>query len=112
MDHGDGGHADWDDIKIFVAAAQTGSFGAAARRLRTTQPTVTRRIEDLEQRLGTRLFDRGLRGVSLTRAGEMVYDRALTMQRASREIERLSLDHDSPDSGDVTVAAPEGLGPM
>lgn len=110
MDNGDGGHADWDDIKTFVAAAQTGSFGAAARRLRTTQPTVTRRIEDLEVRLGARLFDRGLRGVSLTRAGEMVYDRALTMQRASLEIQRLSLDHDATDSGDVTVAIPEGLG--
>ncbi len=110
MDNGSGGQADWDDIKTFVAAAQTGSFGAAARRLHTTQPTVTRRIEDLELRLGARLFDRGLRGVSLTRAGEMVYDRALTMQRASLDIERLSLDHDSPDSGEVTVAMPEGLG--
>lgn len=110
MENGDGGRADWDDIKIFVAAAQTGSFGAAARRLRTTQPTVTRRIEDLEVRLGAKLFDRGLRGVSLTRAGEMVYDRALTMQRASLEIDRLSLDHDTPDSGDVTVAMPEGVG--
>lgn len=62
MDNGDGGHADWDDIKTFVAAAQTGSFGAAARRLKTTQPTVTRRIDDLELRLGAKLFDRGLRG--------------------------------------------------
>ena len=110
MDNGDGGHADWDDIKTFVAAAQTGSFGAAARRLKTTQPTVTRRIEDLELRLGAKLFDRGLRGVSLTRAGEMVYDRALTMQRASLDIERLSLDHETPDAGEVTVAMPEGIG--
>lgn len=110
MDYGDGGHADWDDIKTFVAAAQTGSFGAAARRLKTTQPTVTRRIDDLELRLGAKLFDRGLRGVSLTRAGEMVYDRALTMQRASLEIERLGLDHETPDAGEVTVAMPEGLG--
>ncbi|MGH6999662.1 MAG: LysR family transcriptional regulator [Phenylobacterium sp.] len=110
MDNGDGGHADWDDIKTFVAAAQTGSFGAAARRLRTTQPTVTRRIEELEVRLRAKLFDRGLRGVSLTRAGEMVYDRALTMQRASLDIERLSLDHETPDTGEVTVAMPEGLG--
>lgn len=109
MDNGDGS-ADWDDIKTFVAAAQTGSFGAAARRLKTTQPTVTRRIEDLELRLGARLFDRGLRGVSLTRAGELVYDRALTMQRASLDIERLSLDDENPDAGDVTVAMPEGLG--
>lgn len=110
MDNGDGGHADWDDIKTFVAAAQTGSFGAAARRLRTTQPTVTRRIEDLELRLGGRLFDRGLRGVTLTRAGELVYDRALTMQRASLDIERLSLDNETPHEGEVTIAAPEGIG--
>lgn len=110
MDNGDGGFADWDDIKTFVAAAQTGSFGAAARRLKTTQPTVTRRIEDLELRLGARLFDRGLRGVSLTRAGELVYDRALTMQRASLDIERLSLDDENPEGGEVTVAMPEGIG--
>lgn len=110
MDNRDGGNADWDDIKTFVAAAQTGSFGAAAKRLRTTQPTVTRRIDDLEYRLRTKLFDRGLRGVTLTRAGELVYDRALTMQRASVEIERLTLENEKPDSGDVTIAVPEGIG--
>jgi DNA-binding transcriptional LysR family regulator len=102
--------ADWDDIRSFVAAAQTGSFGAAARRLRISQPTVTRRIDDLETRLGARLFDRGLRGVTLTRAGEMVYDRALSMQRASVDIERLALESNSPEAGEVAIAAPEGLG--
>jgi DNA-binding transcriptional LysR family regulator len=110
MDELGGGRADWDDIKAFVAAAQAGSFGAAAKRLRITQPTITRRVEDLEQRLGARLFDRGLRGVTLTRAGEMVYDRAFTMQRASADIERLVLDSAQPDAGDVTIAVPEGLG--
>jgi DNA-binding transcriptional LysR family regulator len=110
MTERDGSRADWDDLKIFVAAAQTGSFGGAARRLQTTQPTITRRIDDLEVRLGARLFDRGLRGVSLTRAGELVYDRALTMQRASSEIERLVLNSDKVDAGRVTVAATEGMG--
>jgi len=110
MDDLGAGRADWDDIKAFVAAAQTGSFGAAARRLRTTQPTVTRRIEELEVRLGVRLFDRGLRGVTLTRAGEMVYDRAFAMHRASVDIERLVLDSGKSDSGDVAIAVPEGIG--
>ena len=110
MDNHDGGRADWDDIKTFVAAAQAGSFGAAARRLRTSQPTITRRIDDLETRLGVRLFDRGLRGVSLTRAGERIYDRALSMQRASVDIERMALEADRHDSGEVTIAAPEGVG--
>lgn len=110
MNERDGSRADWDDLKVFVAAAQTGSFGAAARKLQTTQPTVTRRIDDLESRLGARLFDRGLRGVSLTQAGELVYDRALTMQRASSEIEKLVLGCDKLDAGRVTVAATEGVG--
>lgn len=107
-DH-DGSRADWDDIKAFVAAAQTGSFGAAARRLRTTQPTITRRIDDLEVRLGARLFDRGIRGVSLTRIGERVYDQALTMHRASAEIERLVVGAEQGDDGEVRITAPEGL---
>lgn len=102
--------ADWDDLKAFVAAAQAGSFGAAARKLRISQPTMTRRIEELEDRLRARLFDRGLKGVTLTRAGEMVYDRALTMQRASMEIERLTLDSEHPEAGNVSLAAPEGIG--
>src|SRR3990167_6650551 len=98
MDNHDGARADWDDSKTFVAAAQDGSFGAAARRLRTSQPTIARRIDDLETRLGVRLFDRGLRGVSLTRAGERIYDRALSMQRASVDIERMALEADRHDS--------------
>lgn len=108
MNERDGSRADWDDLKVFVAAAQTGSFGAAARKLQTTQPTITRRMDDLEARLGARLFNRGLRGVSLTEAGELVYDRALTMQRASCEIEKLVLGSDKLDAGRVTVAATEG----
>ena len=110
MDSNDAGRADWDDIKTFVAAAQAGSFGGAARRLRTTQPTITRRIDDLETRLGVRLFDRGLRGVNLTRAGERIYDRALSMQHAALEIEGLALQADRQETGEVTIAAPEGVG--
>lgn len=109
MPDNDGSRADWDDIKAFVAAAQTGSFGAAARRLRTTQPTITRRIDELEVRLGARLFDRGMRGVTLTRIGERVYDQALTMHRASAEIERLVVGADQSDEGEVRISTPEGL---
>ena len=110
MNEFDGARTDWDDIKAFVAAAKLGSFGAAARSLKTTQPTITRRIDELETRLGGRLFDRGIRGVTLTALGERVYDRALTMQRASSEIERLAAGFDQADDGEVRIAVPEGLG--
>lgn len=110
MDERSLSRVDWDDIKAFVAAAETGSFGAAARRLNITQPTITRRIEELESRLGARLFDRGLRGVRLTRAGDKVFDRAFSMQRAFADIGRLVLEGDNPEEGEVTIAAPEGVG--
>src|SRR3990167_11408322 len=46
-----------------------GTFSAAAERLNTTQPTVSARMRELEQRLGTALFHRDGRGMSLTTAG-------------------------------------------
>jgi DNA-binding transcriptional LysR family regulator len=49
---------DWDDIRYFLAAAHTGSLAAASRQLGSHQPTVGRRIDSLEKRLGIRLFQR------------------------------------------------------
>src|SRR3546814_11569038 len=46
-----------------------GTFSAAAERLNTTQPTVSARMRELEQRLGTALFRRDGRAMSLTAAG-------------------------------------------
>ncbi len=40
--------ADWSDLRIFWVVAEAGSFGAAARALGISQPTVTRRMDDLE----------------------------------------------------------------
>lgn len=40
---------DWNHIRAFVATAETGSFSAAARLLRTTQPTIGRQIASLEE---------------------------------------------------------------
>ena len=44
---------DWDALRIVLAVAEGGSFSAAARRLRISQPTVGRRIADIETRLAT-----------------------------------------------------------
>jgi len=57
-------------IRVFEAAARLGNFTAAARELGLTQAAVSQRIRNLELRLGTRLFDRQARGVSLSTQGE------------------------------------------
>ncbi len=63
--------------KIFVAAAQTGSFSAGAKALYLTQSAVSQAVHKLEQQLGVPLFVRGRRGVMLTQEGRLLYDHAV-----------------------------------
>lgn len=62
-------------IRIFLTAAQTGSFSATAQQLYLTQPTVSKWMAKLEHQLGCRLFARHGGGVKMTKQGEAVFDR-------------------------------------
>ena len=61
---------DWDDLRHFLAVAETGSTLAAGRQLRVSQTTTARRVAALESRLGLRLFDRKQAGYLLTPDGQ------------------------------------------
>lgn len=100
---------DWSDLRVFLAVAETRSFSGAARLLGMTQPTVSRRMDDIEARLETRLIERGSNGVSLTEAGALIRDHVVTMERSAQAIERLALSRDKRNEGRVRVAAPDGL---
>lgn len=67
---------DWNDLRFFLAVAESGTLAAAARRLGISAPTATRRIDALERSLGLVLLDRGTRGVALTADGRAIRDRA------------------------------------
>ena len=64
-------HIAWHDLQIFLAVAESGSLSAAAKRLRVTQPTVSRRVAALEAELGEQLFVRTVDGVSITNYAEL-----------------------------------------
>lgn len=76
-------------LRYFVSVAETGGFTAAAERLHTAQPSLSRQIRDLETHVGTRLFQRSSRHVELTAAGRVFLDEArLTLAQAERAVER------------------------
>ena len=100
---------DWNDVRVFLAVAESGSLNAATRLLGMTQPTISRRMEDLEIRLGASLFRRSSRGVQLTEAGETMRDLAAGMARLGGSIVREVAGSDKTNSGRVVLAAPDGM---
>src|SRR5579872_5680906 len=60
----------FQQLQIFVRTVETGSFSKVAREFGLTQPSVSRIVAALEERLGVKLFTRTTRQLSLTAAGE------------------------------------------
>lgn len=75
----------FENLKIFIAAAESGSINSAAEACYITPPAAMKRINALEDELGIRLFLRSSRGVKLTRAGESYYKDALAIISAGEE---------------------------
>jgi len=78
---------DWDLCKTFVAVAEKGSLAAAARQLRSSHPTVGRKVAALERQLGTRLFARSDHGLSLTAQGRKFREHVDAMAAAALRAE-------------------------
>src|SRR2546423_5156721 len=78
---------DWDLCKIFVTVAETRSFAAAARQLRSSHPTVGRKVAELEGQLGIPLFARSNEGLSLTAQGRKFREHVEAMSAAALRAE-------------------------
>lgn len=76
---------DLNDTLIFVKVVEQGSFTAAARLLGHPKTTVSRKVQELEERLGARLLHRTTRRLGLTEAGTVYYEHC---QRIARELEQ------------------------
>lgn len=100
---------DWDDIRYFLAAARGGSVRAAAKRLGVNHATVLRRIAQLEDRLGTQMFERLPSGYRLTAAGEEVLEFAEQMEASSLQLETRVFGRDQSVRGLLRVTLPPPL---
>ena len=79
---------DWSDLRYALAVGDASSLAGAARRLSVNHTTVLRRLDALEKRLGTRLFERLRGGYEPTESGALVLAQARRMADQAEEIER------------------------
>lgn len=99
-------------MTVFIAVADTGSFAAAARRLHTSPPAVTRAVTALEQHLGARLLNRTTRVVRLTEAGARYLDDARRILGEVEEAELAATGVSAEPRGRLSVTAPLLFGKM
>lgn len=99
----------WDDYSVFLAISTTGSISKAAALLGRTQPTISKRIDNLEARLGMALFKRTSSGMTATEIGTAMLSHASAMNRSASNIERMARSLDKSGTGDVFVQCLDGL---
>ncbi len=102
-------HISWEDARLFLAVAEAGSLSAAAKRLLVAQPTASRRLAELEARLGEPLFARGASGTTPTSFGERLLGPAQRMAEWAAEFERAAERPDAAPAGVVRITAPPGV---
>lgn len=99
----------WDDLRIFLALAQSQSTRQAADRLGVNASTISRKLAALETTLGARLVERHPDGLRLTKAGADVVDAALQMNEYVSGLARRVAGADRSLSGTVRLSVPEIL---
>lgn len=97
-------------MTTFVRVVEAGSFTAVAAERNTTQPTISRQIAALEEHLGTRLFTRTTRALTLTDDGRAFYERALRALEAVAEAEGAVGRRRGKPAGLLRLAAPVVFG--
>ena len=98
-----------ESLRAFVRVVEVGSFSAAGRQLDMAPSSVSRQINEIENQLAARLFHRTTRKLSLTEAGQIYYERVVTILQELDEA-RLAVSHiDGAPSGIIRITAPTGL---
>jgi DNA-binding transcriptional LysR family regulator len=99
------------DLEAFVSVVDQGSIVAASAHLHLTQSAVTRRIQNLEDALGTPLLDRQTRPLQPTRAGQETYEFAKPVLSSVNDL-KTGIMHGGEPSGDFRFGMSRSLGDM
>ncbi len=98
-----------DQLRQFVATADSGSFSAAARRLGRAQSAVSTAISLLEADLGLELFDRSRRNAQLTDAGQLLLLEARELLRQAQALDNRARSLNAGDEARLALALDEAL---
>ncbi|MBB1061591.1 LysR family transcriptional regulator [Marilutibacter spongiae] len=101
---------DLNDTLIFVKVVEAGSFIGAARTLRLPKTSVSRKVQELETRLGAQLLHRTTRKLGLTEAGKVYYEHCQRIARELDEAESAVGQLQAGPRGWLRVTAPYSLG--
>ncbi|TCP29343.1 LysR family transcriptional regulator [Sphingomonas sp. BK235] len=101
---------DWYELRAFAAVVRHGGVTAAAKALHASKSTVSLQISRLEMRLGTRLLERSSRRVALTREGEQVLPRVLSLLAEADDLLEEGARVRSTPRGTVRIAVTPALG--
>ena len=100
---------DWDNIRFFLNVARSGSIRGAASVLGVNHATVLRRIANLEEQLGARLFEKLPSGYQITSTGEEILVLAEDMEADALSLERQIYGRDTALTGSLRVTLPSLL---
>ena len=104
------GTIDLNEMVVFSKVVQAGSFVGAARELAMPKSTVSRKVSELESRLGARLLHRTTRKLSLTEAGSAYYQHAVKVVAMADEAERAVTELQETPRGLLRVTSPLNVG--
>ncbi len=98
------------DLDAFTAVVESGTFSAAGERLGIAKSVVSRRVSQLESRLGSRLLHRTTRRLALTDAGKNFYQRAVQILADLDDAEQSVTEETTELRGTLKLAAPLSFG--
>jgi DNA-binding transcriptional LysR family regulator len=99
-------------MRAFVAVVETGSFTKAGQKLETSKTLASKKVQALENHLGTRLLNRTTRSLSLTESGHLFHDRCLQVLDDLDELEALMQNQVAEPRGRLNITAPSTFGEM
>ncbi|NWA86886.1 LysR family transcriptional regulator [Pseudomonas sp. D2002] len=96
----------FEDMRLFCQVMESGSFTAAAEQLGLSKQFVSRRLIQLEDRLGVRLLNRSTRRLDVTPLGQSYYESALRLLSEVEQVEQGIAGQNSEPRGTIRLSAP------